>query len=47
MEVAVAKYKVDEFVQDAAALRITPFMLDSYRHEFEDLMVRCMIMCLN
>jgi len=37
-EVAVPKYKVDEFVQDAAALRITPFMLDCYRHEYEDLM---------
>jgi len=37
-EVAAPKYKVDEFVQDAAALRITPFMLDCYRHEFEDLM---------
>jgi len=30
-------YKVDEFVQDAISLRITPFMLDSYSHEYEDL----------
>ncbi|GLB37426.1 putative rab-GTPase-TBC domain containing protein [Lyophyllum shimeji] len=29
-------YNVDEFVQDAIALHITPFMLDSYRHEYED-----------
>lgn len=33
-------YKVDEFVREAVALHITPFMLDSYRHEYEDLMVR-------
>ncbi|KAF8161110.1 rab-GTPase-TBC domain-containing protein [Crassisporium funariophilum] len=32
-----AKYRVDEFIQDAAALRITPFMLDCHRHEYEDL----------
>ncbi|KAJ7287507.1 rab-GTPase-TBC domain-containing protein [Mycena rebaudengoi] len=32
------KYRVDEFVQDAVSLRITPFMLDSYRHEYEDLL---------
>ncbi|KIM40114.1 hypothetical protein M413DRAFT_446268 [Hebeloma cylindrosporum] len=31
------KYLVDEFVNDAASLRITPFMLDCYRHEYEDL----------
>ncbi|KAJ7188204.1 rab-GTPase-TBC domain-containing protein [Mycena filopes] len=31
------RYRVDEFVQDAVTLRITPFMLDSYRHEYEDL----------
>ncbi|KAJ7924841.1 rab-GTPase-TBC domain-containing protein [Mycena leptocephala] len=31
------RYRVDEFVQDAVSLRITPFMLDSYRHEYEDL----------
>ncbi|KAG6911149.1 hypothetical protein DXG01_003889 [Tephrocybe rancida] len=31
-----ATYDVDAFVQDAVALHITPFMLDSYRHEYED-----------
>ncbi|KAF8210302.1 rab-GTPase-TBC domain-containing protein, partial [Mycena galopus ATCC 62051] len=31
------QYRVDEFVQDAVSLRITPFMLDSYAHEYEDL----------
>ncbi|KAJ6586951.1 rab-GTPase-TBC domain-containing protein [Mycena vulgaris] len=31
------EYRVDEFVQDAVSLRITPFMLDAYRHEYEDL----------
>ncbi|KAG6857692.1 hypothetical protein H0H87_004108 [Tephrocybe sp. NHM501043] len=31
-----ASYDVDAFVQDAVALHITPFMLDSYRHEYED-----------
>ncbi|KAF8973253.1 rab-GTPase-TBC domain-containing protein [Flammula alnicola] len=36
-ETSGAKYRVDEFVNDAASLRITPFMLDSYRHEYEDL----------
>lgn len=30
------KYDVDQFVQDAVALHITPFMLDAYRHEYED-----------
>ncbi|KAJ7218038.1 rab-GTPase-TBC domain-containing protein [Mycena pura] len=30
------EYRVDEFVQDAVSLRITPFMLDAYRHEYED-----------
>ncbi|KAJ7647307.1 hypothetical protein FB45DRAFT_195045 [Roridomyces roridus] len=34
---AQPQYRVDEFVQDAVSLRITPFMLDSYRHEYEDL----------
>ena len=33
------EYKVDEFVQEAVALHITPFMLDSYRHEYEDMLV--------
>ncbi|KAI0277605.1 rab-GTPase-TBC domain-containing protein [Russula aff. rugulosa BPL654] len=27
-------YRVDEFVSDAMSLRITPFMLDSYNHEY-------------
>jgi len=36
--VVIPKYKVDEFVREAAALRITPFMLDCYRHEYEDLL---------
>ncbi|OJT04884.1 GTPase-activating protein GYP5 [Trametes pubescens] len=31
------KYHVDHFVQDAMSLRITPFMLDSYAHEYEEL----------
>jgi ecotropic viral integration site 5 protein len=30
-------YRVDEFVQDAVSLRITPFMLDTYAHEYDDL----------
>ena len=30
-------YQVDRFVQDATAIKITPFMLDSYAHEYEDL----------
>ncbi|KAJ7579221.1 rab-GTPase-TBC domain-containing protein [Mycena floridula] len=33
-----AKYKVDEFVADAVSLRITPFMLDSYAHEYDDIL---------
>jgi ecotropic viral integration site 5 protein len=33
-----ATYRVDEFVQEAYALNITPFMLDSFAHEYEDLM---------
>ncbi|KAG8213944.1 putative GTPase-activating protein [Butyriboletus roseoflavus] len=32
-----ASYNVDEFVQDAVSLRITPFMLDAYAHEYADL----------
>ena len=28
---------MDEFIQDAISLRITPFMLDNYAHEYEDL----------
>jgi hypothetical protein len=31
------KYRVDDFVTDATSLRITPFMLDCYRHEYEDI----------
>lgn len=31
------RHNVDEFVNDAVSLRITPFMLDCYRHEYEDL----------
>ena len=30
-------YRVDEFVQDAISLRITPFMLDSYAHEYAEM----------
>ncbi|KAF8444618.1 rab-GTPase-TBC domain-containing protein [Boletus edulis BED1] len=32
-----AQYNVDEFVHDAVSLRITPFMLDAYAHEYADL----------
>ena len=32
-----ARYRVDEFVQDAMGMRITPFMLDSYAREYEEL----------
>ncbi|KAH6913979.1 rab-GTPase-TBC domain-containing protein [Coprinopsis sp. MPI-PUGE-AT-0042] len=32
------KYRVDEFVQEAVSVNVTPFMLDSFRHEYEDLM---------
>jgi hypothetical protein len=32
-----AKYRVDEFVQDAISLKITPFTLDVYAHEYRDL----------
>ena len=28
---------MDEFIQDAISLRITPFMLDNYAHEYEEL----------
>ncbi len=34
---AEVRYRVDEFIQDAFALRITPFMLDNYAHEYEEL----------
>lgn len=32
-------FRVDEFVNDAVSLRISPFMLDSYSHEYEDMIV--------
>ncbi|KAG1777720.1 rab-GTPase-TBC domain-containing protein [Suillus placidus] len=31
------KYDVDAFVLDAISMKITPFMLDAYSHEYEDL----------
>ncbi|KAG1816092.1 rab-GTPase-TBC domain-containing protein [Suillus subaureus] len=31
------KYDVDAFVVDAISMKITPFMLDTYSHEYEDL----------
>jgi hypothetical protein len=30
-------YRVDEFVSEAVGLRITPFMLDSYAREYEEM----------
>ncbi|KAI6134582.1 rab-GTPase-TBC domain-containing protein [Pisolithus croceorrhizus] len=32
------EYRVDDLVQDAISLKITPFMLDAYAHEYHDLM---------
>ncbi|KAF8873132.1 rab-GTPase-TBC domain-containing protein [Mucidula mucida] len=32
------KYNTNEFVTEATSLRITPFQLDSYSHEYEDIM---------
>ncbi|KAI0305591.1 rab-GTPase-TBC domain-containing protein [Multifurca ochricompacta] len=32
-----ATYRVNDFVQDAMSLRITPFMLDSYNHEYNEM----------
>lgn len=32
-----ATYRVDDFVDDAMSLRITPFMLDSYTHEYSEM----------
>ncbi|KAH9002096.1 RabGAP TBC [Lactarius hatsudake] len=32
-----ATYRVDDFVIDAMSLRITPFMLDSYSHEYSEM----------
>jgi hypothetical protein len=34
---AAKAHDVDTFVADAAALRITPFMLDAYAREYEDM----------
>lgn len=31
-------YRVDEFVEDANSQRITPFMLDSYAHEWSEML---------
>ncbi|KAI6040280.1 rab-GTPase-TBC domain-containing protein [Pisolithus marmoratus] len=31
------EYRVDDLVQDAISLKITPFMLDAYAHEYHDL----------
>jgi ecotropic viral integration site 5 protein len=30
-------YRIDDFVNDAMSLRITPFMLDSYSHEYQEM----------
>lgn len=30
-------YRVDDFVNDAMSMRITPFMLDSYNHEYHEM----------
>lgn len=32
------EYRVDDLVQDAISLKITPFMLDAYAHEYHDFM---------
>jgi len=31
------QYDVNAFVLDAISIKITPFMLDSYAHEYDDL----------
>ncbi|TFK54244.1 RabGAP/TBC [Heliocybe sulcata] len=31
------KYRTNEFVQDSMTMKITPFMLDAYAHEYEDM----------
>ena len=36
-ESADARYDVDLFVQDAVETKITPFMLDTYAHEYEEI----------
>ncbi len=33
------KYNADEFVNEAVSFRITPFQLDTYGHEYDDIMV--------
>lgn len=33
------RYNVDGLVHDAVSLKITSFMLDCYRHEYEDMVV--------
>ncbi|TFY83696.1 hypothetical protein EWM64_g309 [Hericium alpestre] len=32
-----SSYRVDDIVQDANSMRITPFMLDAYTHEYNDM----------
>lgn len=32
-----AAYRVDDFVNDAMSIRITPFMLDSYNREYHEM----------
>jgi hypothetical protein len=32
-----ATYRVDDFVNDAMSIRITPFMLDSYNREYQEM----------
>lgn len=32
----ILQYQVDKFVMEALQLKITPFMLDSYAHEYDD-----------
>ncbi|KAL0955945.1 hypothetical protein HGRIS_002129 [Hohenbuehelia grisea] len=34
------KYRVDEYIQDASSLRITPFTLDSFSNEYEEVLRR-------
>jgi hypothetical protein len=31
------KHQADQFVQDAMAIRVTPFMLDSLAHEYSEM----------
>jgi len=30
-------YRIDDFVNDAMSMRITPFMLDAYNHEYQEM----------